>query len=70
MGTVGAVPPAALAPPVTLNPFPLEEARLAFASLYKMLPMVTLFTERECIKGVPRLISNAFVGRGSGPGGG
>ena len=50
--------------------FPLEEARLAFASLYMLLTLVMLFTKREYIKGVPKMISNALAGRGSGPGGG
>lgn len=50
--------------------FPLEEARLAFASLYMLLTLVMLITKREYIKGVPKMISNALAGRGSGPGGG
>ncbi|MCH9035934.1 MAG: hypothetical protein IH860_01265 [Chloroflexi bacterium] len=50
--------------------FPLEEARLAFASLYMLLTLIMLFTKREYIKGVPKMISNALAGRGSGPGGG
>ena len=49
---------------------PMEEARLGFASLYMLLTLVMLFTKREYIKGVPKMISNAFAGRGSGPGGG
>ena len=49
--------------------FPFQEVRLAFASLYMLLTLVMLFTKREYIKGMPKMISNAFAGRGSGPGG-
>ncbi|MCH8089838.1 MAG: hypothetical protein IH955_07485 [Chloroflexi bacterium] len=43
---------------------------MPLASLYMLLTLVMLFTKREYIKGVPKMISNAFAGRGSGPGGG
>ena len=48
--------------------FPLQEARLAFASLYMLLSLVMLFTSRERLTSVPRLFASAIGTIRAGPG--